>query len=116
MKAFVQSFTQALRSEVKDQGITVTALLQGATDTDFFNKAGMNGSKAAEDKDAIADPEEVAKEGCNALIEGKDLVIETVKVLSEIPIVYLQNLMGKFGTDLWRKANGIDESPRDPLP
>lgn len=37
--------------------------------------------------------------------------VETVKVLSEIPIEYLQNLMGKSGTDLWRKANGIDESP-----
>jgi DNA polymerase-4 len=36
--------------------------------------------------------------------------IETVKVLSEIPIEYLQNLMGKSGTELWRKANGIDES------
>ncbi|HQX21436.1 MAG TPA: DNA polymerase IV [Niabella sp.] len=37
--------------------------------------------------------------------------VETVQVLSEIPIEYLQNLMGKSGTDLWRKANGIDDSP-----
>lgn len=37
--------------------------------------------------------------------------VETVKVLSEIPIVMLQNLMGKHGTELWRRANGIDDSP-----
>lgn len=78
-KAFVQSFTQALQSEVKDQGITVTALLPGATDTDFFNKAGMNDSKAVADKDKLADPEEVAKDGYNALMEGKDQVISGFK-------------------------------------
>src|ERR1044072_932483 len=48
-KAFVQSFTEALRSEVKESGITVTALLPGATDTDFFNKADMLESKAVQD-------------------------------------------------------------------
>lgn len=37
--------------------------------------------------------------------------VETVKVLSEIPVVMLQNLMGKHGTELWRRANGIDDSP-----
>jgi DNA polymerase IV len=37
--------------------------------------------------------------------------VETVKVLSEIPAVMLENLLGKTGIDLWRKANGIDESP-----
>jgi len=44
-KAFVQSFTQAIAEEVKDKGVTVTALLPGATDTDFFNKADMQQSK-----------------------------------------------------------------------
>jgi DNA polymerase-4 len=37
--------------------------------------------------------------------------VETIKVLSEIPVEMLQNLLGKNGTDLWRKANGIDETP-----
>ena len=36
--------------------------------------------------------------------------VETVKILSEIPIEMLQNLLGKSGTELWRRANGIDES------
>jgi DNA polymerase-4 len=37
--------------------------------------------------------------------------IETVKVLSEIPVPLMQNLLGKQGTELWRRANGIDETP-----
>ena len=37
--------------------------------------------------------------------------VETVKILSEIPVVLLQNLLGKNGTELWRRANGIDETP-----
>lgn len=37
--------------------------------------------------------------------------VETVKVLSEIPVEYMQNLLGKFGTEIWRRANGIDDSP-----
>jgi short-subunit dehydrogenase len=74
-KAFVQSFTEALRSEVKDKGITVTALLPGATDTDFFNKAGMESSKAVQDKEKLADPAKVAKDGYEALMSGDDKVI-----------------------------------------
>jgi DNA polymerase-4 len=37
--------------------------------------------------------------------------VETVKILSEIPVEMLQNLLGKNGTELWRRANGIDDSP-----
>ena len=37
--------------------------------------------------------------------------IETVKTLSRIPVEMLQNLLGKNGTELWRRANGIDDSP-----
>lgn len=41
--------------------------------------------------------------------------VETVKVLSEIPVELMQNLLGKNGTELWRRANGIDESPVIPF-
>ncbi|MEP7107270.1 MAG: DNA polymerase IV [Ferruginibacter sp.] len=41
--------------------------------------------------------------------------VETVKVLSEIPVEMLQNLLGKNGTELWRRANGIDETPVVPF-
>jgi len=89
-KAFVLSFTTAVREEVKDSGVTLTALMPGVTNTDFFNKAGMNDSKAAQDKEAMADPADVAKEGYEALMAGKDRVIAGWKNSVE---VHAANLM-----------------------
>ena len=37
--------------------------------------------------------------------------IRTIKTLSEMPVLALQQMIGKNGTELWRKANGIDETP-----
>ncbi|GEN74543.1 SDR family NAD(P)-dependent oxidoreductase [Chryseobacterium hagamense] len=74
-KAFVLSWSEAIREELKDSGITVTALLPGPTDTDFFNKAGMNESKILEDKDNLMSPEQVAVDGYKALMNGEDKVI-----------------------------------------
>jgi short-subunit dehydrogenase len=78
-KAFVLSFTTAVREEVKDSGVTLTALMPGVTDTDFFNKAGMNDSKTVQDKEAMADPAYVAKAGYEALMAGEDRVIAGFK-------------------------------------
>lgn len=78
-KAFVQSFTEAVRYEVKEKGISVTALLPGATDTDFFRKAGMEESKIAQDESNLADPAKVAKDGYEALMANKDMVISGFK-------------------------------------
>ena len=69
-KAFVQSFTQAIATEVKDKGITVTALLPGATDTDFFNKADMQQSKVAKEG-GLSDAKKVAQDGYDALMSGE---------------------------------------------
>ncbi len=76
-KAFVQSFTEAIRSELKEvnKNIVVTALLPGVTDTDFFNKAEMQRSKAVQDPEKMADPADVAKDGYEALMAGKDMVV-----------------------------------------
>ncbi|HEY6708554.1 MAG TPA: SDR family NAD(P)-dependent oxidoreductase [Actinomycetota bacterium] len=72
-KAFLQSFAQAIRFELKDTGVTVTALQPGPTDTEFFERAGMDDTKvAATDKD---DPAEVARQGFEAMVAGKDHVI-----------------------------------------
>ncbi|HWE50834.1 MAG TPA: SDR family NAD(P)-dependent oxidoreductase [Bryobacteraceae bacterium] len=72
-KAFVQSFAQAIRNELKDTGVTITALMPGATDTNFFHRAGMDNTKVGMgEKD---DPAEVAKEGFEALMAGEDHVI-----------------------------------------
>ncbi|RTZ46653.1 SDR family oxidoreductase [Chryseobacterium arthrosphaerae] len=78
-KAFVLSWSEAIREELKDSGITVTALLPGPTDTDFFNKADMNRSKILEDRDTLASPEEVAVDGYNALMNDDDKIVSGLK-------------------------------------
>ena len=78
-KAFVYSFTEGIREELKETDVTVTALLPGVTDTDFFNKADMNSSKAVQDEDSKADPAGVARDGYDALMAGKDKVISGLK-------------------------------------
>ncbi|MBF6608864.1 MAG: SDR family oxidoreductase [Flavobacterium sp.] len=78
-KSFVLTFSEGLRSELKDTEISVTALLPGATDTDFFNKAKMNASKIVQDEDSLADPAQVAKDGYKALMDGDDKVVSGFK-------------------------------------
>jgi short-subunit dehydrogenase len=78
-KAFVQSFTEAIRYEFEDKGIVVTALLPGATDTDFFRKAHMESSKIVQDEDKLSDPADVAKDGYEALMNGDDMVVSGFK-------------------------------------
>jgi uncharacterized protein len=72
-KAFVRSLSEGLREELKDTGVTTTALMPGATETDFFRRAGAEDTKlGASKKDAAA---EVAKEGFEALMAGKDHIV-----------------------------------------
>lgn len=77
-KAFVHSFTEAVREEVKDKGVTITSLLPGATDTDFFKKAGMQQAKIVKEG-KLDDPAKVAQDGYDALMSGDDMVISGLK-------------------------------------
>jgi short-subunit dehydrogenase len=75
-KSFVDSFVAALRNEMKDdKGITITCLMPGATDTDFFARADMLDTKVGSDKDALMDPAEVAQIGFDAMLEGEADVV-----------------------------------------
>lgn len=72
-KAFVMSFGEALRYELKDTGVTVTVLQPGATDTNFFQRADLLDTKVGQaDKD---DPALVARNGFEAMMAGKDSVL-----------------------------------------
>jgi short-subunit dehydrogenase len=72
-KSFVQSFALALRNELKDTGVTITSLMPGRTDTEFFERADMLDTKVgADDKD---DPADVARDGFEALMAGKERVV-----------------------------------------
>jgi short-subunit dehydrogenase len=72
-KAFVQSFAEAVRNELKDTGVTVTSLMPGPTDTNFFERADMMDTKVGTgEKD---DPAKVARQGFEALMKGDDHVV-----------------------------------------
>jgi uncharacterized protein len=72
-KSFVQSFALALRNELKDTGVTVTSLMPGPTETEFFERAGLQDTKLGQmDKD---DPADVARDGIEALLSGDERVV-----------------------------------------
>jgi short-subunit dehydrogenase len=73
-KAFVLSWSEALATELQDTAITVTALCPGPTDTDFFPKAGMLETRAFQGNNIMA-PQEVAKAGYKALMDGELFVV-----------------------------------------
>jgi short-subunit dehydrogenase len=67
-KAFIDSFSFALRNELKDSGVTVTCLMPGATETEFFERAGLTDTKVGQDRKD--DPADVAKDGFDAMMKG----------------------------------------------
>jgi short-subunit dehydrogenase len=69
-KAFVQSLSLALREELSDAGVSVTALLPGPTETEFFDRADAGDTRlgAMEKKD---DPALVARQGFDGLMKGE---------------------------------------------
>jgi short-subunit dehydrogenase len=77
-KAFIDSHTTALATELKDSGITITALLPGPTETDFFNKADMTETKMVKEG-SVADPAKVAADGYKALMNGESYIISGLK-------------------------------------
>ncbi|HEV7905702.1 MAG TPA: SDR family NAD(P)-dependent oxidoreductase [Pyrinomonadaceae bacterium] len=72
-KAFIDSFSFALRAELKDTGVTVTCLMPGATETEFFERADMLDTKVGQqEKD---DPAKVARDGFDAMLNGEGDVV-----------------------------------------
>ncbi len=90
-KAFVLNFAEAIRSELKDSGITITALMPGATDTNFFERAGLQDTKIGQSKKD--DPGDVARDGFEALMRGDD------KVIAHSMKSKMQGVMGKLLPD-----------------
>jgi uncharacterized protein len=72
-KAFLNSFAFALRNELKDTHITVTCLMPGATETEFFERADMlDTAVGQQEKD---DPADVARAGFDAMMQGEGDVV-----------------------------------------
>src|SRR5690349_1032993 len=72
-KALLDSFAFALRAELKDSGVTVTCLMPGATETDFFERADMLDTKVGTQKKQSA--AEVARIGFEAMMNGDGDVV-----------------------------------------
>ncbi|MBV8590138.1 MAG: SDR family NAD(P)-dependent oxidoreductase [Acetobacteraceae bacterium] len=72
-KAFLDSFSYALRHELKDSGVSVTCLMPGATETEFFERADMLDTKIGTEKKD--DPADVARQGFEAMMRGDGQVI-----------------------------------------
>ena len=73
-KAFIDSFSWALRNELKGTGVSVTCLMPGVTDTDFFERADLMDTRLGTD-DRKMDPAEVARIGVKAMMQGEGDVI-----------------------------------------
>lgn len=99
-KAFVHFFSEAVRNEVSGTGVTITSLLPGATDTDFFSKADMESAKIVQQGE-LADPADVAKDGYTALMEGKDMIVSGFK--NKMQVAMSNVMTDSKATDNMRK-------------
>jgi short-subunit dehydrogenase len=77
-KAFIDSFALALRNELKDTGVTVSCLMPGVTDTEFFERADLMDTKVGTQENK-ADPAEVARIGFDAMMKGEADVVAGMK-------------------------------------
>lgn len=76
-KAFIDSFSWALRNELKNSGVTVTCLMPGATETEFFERADLLDTKVGQQKKD--DPADVARTGFEAMMKGEGDVVSGMK-------------------------------------
>jgi short-subunit dehydrogenase len=105
-KSFLLSFAEAIRYELKETGVSVTALLPGPTDTELFDRAGMQNTPVAQGpKD---DPAEVAKDAFKALMKGDDKVVAgSVKNL-------LQTMAARVSPEQFKAAqHAAQTKPKD---
>jgi short-subunit dehydrogenase len=74
-KSFVQSLAEAIQVELEDTGVTVTSLMPGPTETNFFHRAQMDDTRLGQSKKD--DPAQVAQEGFEGLMAGARRVVTT---------------------------------------
>lgn len=119
-KAFVDSFAHALRNEIKGTGVTVSLLIPGPTDTDFFERAHMTDTRAGSSmkKD---DPAYVARLGFDAMLRGEaDVVtgwrnkvqVAASKVLPAQTVAQVHRKIAEPDSGKEEHAGTIHEHPR----
>ena len=108
-KAFVDSFSAALRNELKDTGVTVTCLMPGATETEFFDRADMLDTKVGQSKKD--DPADVARVGFDAMMNGEGDVVSgwKNKVLSAAALVTPSDVLAERHRKMAEPGSGKQE-------
>jgi uncharacterized protein len=108
-KAFDLSFAESLRHELEDTGVTVTALQPGPTNTEFFQRAGMENTKVGSEGKYTNDPREVAEQGYEALMAGEDHVFASSMKTK------IQGELGKFVPESFKaKQHQKMSEPKSP--
>jgi short-subunit dehydrogenase len=103
----------ALREELRDSGVTVTCLMPGATDTDFFDRAGMTDTKVGQGRKD--DPADVARSGFDAMMRGEGDVVTgwQNKLRAAIAAVTPSSVLAEMHRKMAEPGSGSAEaSPR----
>jgi short-subunit dehydrogenase len=104
-KALLDSFSFALRAELKDSGVTVTCLMPGATETEFFERADMMDTNVGQSKKDEAS--DVARTGFDAMMRGDGDVVTgwMNKLRSAIANVTPAGLLAEMHRDMAQPAS-----------
>jgi uncharacterized protein len=111
-KAFLDSFSVALSNELKDTGITVTCLMPGATETDFFDRADMADTKVGSGEKAHAS--DVAKSGFDAMMKGELKVVAgfSNKMRAAISHIAPDSTLAEMHRGMAEPGSGKAETPK----
>jgi uncharacterized protein len=110
-KAFLDSFSVALSNELQDTGVTVTCLMPGATETDFFDRADMLDTKVGSGEKARAS--DVAKVGFDAMMKGELKVVAGFnnKVRAAVSHVAPDSMLAQMHRGMAEPGSGKAEEP-----
>ena len=111
-KAFLDSFSVALSNELKDSGVTVTCLMPGATETDFFERADMLDTKVGTEEKA--DAADVAKTGFDAMMKGELKVVAGFgnKVRAAMTNVASDSVLARMHRGMAEPGTAKDKEPQ----
>ena len=111
-KAFLDSFSVALSYELKDIGITVTCLMPGATETDFFERADMTDTKVGSGEKAHAS--DVAKTGFDAMMKGELKVVAGFgnKMRAAVSHIAPDSTLAEMHRGMAEPGSGKSEEPK----
>jgi short-subunit dehydrogenase len=111
-KAFLDSFSVALSNELKDSGVTVTCLMPGATETDFFDRANMTDTKVGSSDKAHAS--DVAKTGFDSMMKGELKVVAGFgnKIRAAVSHIAPDSALAEMHRSMAEPGSGTAEEPK----